>query len=234
MKVVRVIAWVLPLAVIALGCEREPSGSGRIADPVPSVEAPELLDARWIWDKGLQDALLGAAASPLVQKAVSESPHPGAKPVWSLAVRAEGRVSDGKTVGVTILPYSVGSDPTHALFVSLYEHEGVEVAEPAELILGRRPTESETGFVPIWQGDRYAYVKTGTPYAIGASGPYRLSAERRNWAKFFQCFTERAPQYCGSGASIANEIAPNFPRAAAIGCGVGVALAGVECFFTAR
>jgi hypothetical protein len=233
MKTVRFVAWVLPLAVIALGCERS-QGPDRVVDPAPEASAPEVLEARWVWEKGLNDALQSAAVSPLVQRAVMESPHPGAKPVWSMAVRAEGQVTGGKKVGVTILPYSVGSDPTHALFVSLYEHDGQQIAEPAELIAGRKPTDAETGFEPIWQGDRYVYVKTGAPYAIGAAGPYRLSPERRNWAKFFQCFAQRAPQYCASGASMAREMAPNYPHAAAVGCGVGVAYAGVECFFGAR
>ena len=229
MKTVRFAAFVLPLAMLVMGCERHQGSS--VTDPAPARSAPEVIEARWVWDKGLNDALQSAAVSPLVQKAIAESPFPGATPAWSKAVRAEGRVAGGRKVGVTILPYAVENDPTHAFFVSLNERDGEQIAEPAELIVGRRPTSAETGFEPVWQGNRYVYVKTGNPYAVGPSGAYRLSPERVKWAKFFQCFAQRAPQYCGSGAAIGTEIAPTYPYAAAIGCGVGVAIAGLECLF---
>ncbi|HET9251144.1 MAG TPA: hypothetical protein VFP58_03430 [Candidatus Eisenbacteria bacterium] len=234
MKTVRIVAWILPLAVITLGCERTRTGSDRVTSPAPAAPASPVIEARWVWDKGLNDAIQRAATSPLVQRVVEESPFPGARPVWSMAVRAEGRTTGGRKAGVTILPYSVNGDPTHAFFVSLYEHEGEEIAEPAELIVGRAPTHAETGFTPIRSGDGVLYVKTGAPYAAGAAGMIRLSPERRNWAKFFQCWAERAPQYCSSFASIADEIAPHVPHAMAIGCGVGVAIAGLECLFGSR
>lgn len=230
MRNVRFIAWILPLAVVALGCERQ-QAADRITTPTPAAPAPQVLEAHWLWDKELNDALQNAASSPLVARVVAESPFPGAKPVWSKAVRAEGRLTGDKKAGFTILPYSVNNDPTHAFFVSLYEHDGEQIAEPAELILGRRPTTTETGFQPIQLGDKTAYVKTGVPYVIGAAGIQQLSPARRNWAKFFQCFAERAPQRCASFGAIAMEIAPGYPHAAAIGCGVGVAVAGLECLF---
>lgn len=234
MKTVRFVAWILPLTVVALGCERQQPGPDRVVDPVPSVSAPEVLEGHWVWDKSLDDALQSAASSPLVRQVVAASPVPGAKPVWSKAVRAEGRVTGDREVGFTILPYSVNDDPTHAFFVSLYEHEGMEIAEPSELIVGRKPTSAETGFGPVSQGSETFYVKTGVPYAIGASGVYQLSPQRRNWTKFFTCFAERAPQYCASFGSVGRETAPNYPYSFAIGCGVGVAVAGLECLFGSR
>lgn len=230
MKTVRFVAFVLPLALFALGCERH-QGSTRVTDPAPSVAAPRVLEAHWVWDKGLTDALQSAAVSPLVRRAIAESPYPGAKPVWDKAVRAEGRVTGDLEVGVTILPYSVENDPTHAFFVSLYERDGEQVAEPAELIVGRRPTVAETGFEPVWQGDRYAYVKTGAPYVVTSSGTIRLSPERRNWQKFFKCFAEKGPEYCATGAALGQQIAPAYAYSGAIGCGVGVGLAALECLF---
>ena len=234
MKTVRFVAWILPLAVVVLGCERQQTVPDRIVDPAPSASASEVLEGHWVWDKSLNDALRSAAVSPLVQQVVATSPFPGAKPVWSKAVRAEGRVSGDRTVGFTILPYSVSDDPTHAFFISLYEHEGVEIAEPSELIAGRKPTSAETGFEPVWQGNETIYVKTGVPHAIGASGPYQLSPHRRNWSKFFTCFAERAPQYCSSFGAVGRDMAPSYPYSFAIGCGVGVAVAGLECLFGSR
>lgn len=232
MYTVRIAAWILPLAVLALGCERQQTGSDRVTGPAsPSVH---VTGARWVWDKDLDLAVRAAAASPLVQRTLAESPHTGAPPLWSKAVRAEGRVSDGSDVTVTILPFAVGDDPTRAMFLSVIERNGEEWVEPSELIVGRKPGAGETGFEAIPQGDEVVWVKTGAAYVSGASGPYRMSGERIRWAKFFHCFMERAPGYCATGAEIGGVLAPQVPAARAIGCGAGLAVAAGECALTSR
>jgi hypothetical protein len=106
--------------------------------------------------------------------------------------------------------------------------------ETSELIVGRKPAADETGFEAIPQGEEVAWVKTAGAFALGPSGPYRLSGERILWAKFFQCFMQRAPGYCSAGAEIGGMLAPTVPQARAVGCGVGLAVAAGECALTSR
>ena len=233
MKTVRFVAWILPLAIVVLGCERRQAGSDRVTSPI-TTPAVHVTGARWVWDKDLDLAVRAAATSPLVQRTLAESPHPGASPLWSKAVRAEGRVSDGSDLSVTILPFAVGDDPTHAMFLSVIERNGEKRVEPSELIVGRRPGPGETGFEPMPQGDETIWVKTGDAYVTGEAGPYRLSGERIKWGKFFQCFMQRAPGYCATGAELGGQLAPQYPQSRAIGCGLGLAVAAGECALTSR
>ena len=233
MKTVRFAVWIVPLAVIASGCERQ-QGPDRIADPTPAVATPEVVEARWVWDKDLDTAVRNAAVSPLVNRTLAESPHPAAAPIWSRAVRAEGHVRGGSKVSVTILPFSVRDDPTHALFLSVIQQDGQERVEASELIVGRRPTADETGFEAIPQENEVVYVKNGSGYVTAASGPSGMSPVRIRWARFFQCFMDRAPGYCATGAEIGGIIAPSVPQARAVGCGAGLAVAAGECALTSR
>jgi hypothetical protein len=225
MKHVRRIAIVLPLVVLALGCERK---GGRVAGPEPP-RSPEVTEARWVWGDELGTAIQMAVASPLVSRAIEEAPNPRVTARWDLAVRSVSTMSDGSRVIVTMLPYIVDQDPTHALFISYLEAGGRQLAEPSELILGREPTVLETGFRPVSIGDRIGWLKTGFQYKATASGIIRLSPEKRDWVKFADCFFDRAPQYCSAGAQIASAVAPAAPYASAVGCGVGVAAAAGAC-----
>lgn len=226
MKHIRCIAIVLPIAFAVLGCGR--SGSTRVVDPSPEPR-PKVVEAHWITDEdALESAVRQAAASPLVRHAIAASPSPRLTPLHRLAVRAVGTVSDGSRVGVTILPYMVDDDSTHATFVSLIDGGGIQVADVGELIAGRQPTALETGFHAVDLGGRIGWVKGVSAYSAAADGALH-SIERRNWAKFAECLIEGAPTACASGADIADSIAPGVPRARAIGCGVGVAVLATTC-----
>jgi hypothetical protein len=98
-----------------------------------------------------------------------------------------------------------------------------------ELIVGRAPTSLETGFVPIDLGGKVAWVKGVSAYAAGAGGKASLSPVKRKWAKFIECVLETALGGCAAGSSFADEIAPGVPRARAIGCGIGAAVAVLGC-----
>jgi hypothetical protein len=233
MNAIRIAAWVVPLALIALGCERQ-QGPDRIADPTPAVSTPSVSEARWVWDKDLDLAVRSAAVSPLVRRTLAESPHPAASPLWRHAVRAEGVVSDGSKVSVTILPYAPTDDPTHALFLSVIHQNGQERVESSELIVGRRPKADETGFEAITQGSEVLWVKNGSGYVVGSAGMSPTSPERVRWARFFSCFMDRAPGYCATGAEIGGIVAPGVPQARAVGCGAGLAVAAGECALTSR
>ncbi len=227
MKLIRCTAVVLPLFFVLWGCERRESAP--ISAPQPA-QRPEILEARWVMEKGALDAeVRAAAASPLVQRALNDSRNPRLTPYYSLAVKAIGSVSDGSKVGATILPHIVDGDQTHAAFVSLLNRDGYQVADYAELILGRDPTSLELGFEPIQLGDRIAWIKGGPSYFVGADGLPSRSPEKRKWTKFIECVLEEAPIGCAVGASLADEIAPGVPRARAIGCGIGAAAATVGC-----
>ena len=227
MKVLRCIAVVLPIVMVAAGCGRKEST--RVVAPPPSQEI-QVVEAHWVFERNaLAGAIELAASSPLVRRAIVESPSPRLTPVYGYAVRVEGTVSGGVPVGATILPYIVDGDSTHAVFISLLERDGKQQAEASELILGREPTSLETGFTPMRIGDRIGWVKGGNSYVAGADGLPRMASEKFKWMKFVQCLLGGASAACSTGAEIGRAIAPGVPYSSAVGCGVGVALLAAGC-----
>ena len=183
-----------------------------------------------MWDRdALHAAVNQAAASPLVQSALSDAPSAGLSPCFQYAVRVAATASDGSSFWVTMLPYVFGSDSTHALIVSVIEGMGGRLAEPAEVILGRDPFPHETGFLPYAWGAGTIWVKSGEAWAV-KSAAANQAPERRRWLKFFDCLTTRVPTGCAAGAAVGATIGgPTAPYAAAIGCGVGAALGAAAC-----
>ncbi|MGH7680650.1 MAG: hypothetical protein ACRENN_01525 [Candidatus Eiseniibacteriota bacterium] len=225
MKFVRCFAIVLPIAFAVFGCDR--SASTRVLEPpLPPPSKFEVAEAHWDDTPGIIDA---AAQSPLLRRALVQSPHPRLTEMRRLAVRAVGTLDDGSTVGATILPYMVDQDPTHAVFVSLLERGETQVAEYSELILGREPTSLETGFAPIHIGNAIAWSKAGTSFFAQANGAIAEVPRARNWMKFIDCAITSAPGGCAAGAQIADQIAPGVPNAERIGCAVGAAVAVAGC-----
>jgi len=226
MKFVRCFAIVLPIAFAVFGCDRR--ASTRVVEPPPPPPPSkfEVVEAHWDDTPGAIDA---AARSPLLRRALVQSPHPRLTEMRRLAVRDVGRLSDGSTIEATILPYMVDQDSTHAVFVSILERGDVRVAEYAELILGREPTSLETGFTPIQIGNAIAWTKTGSSFSANGSGTITEVLRALNWTKFFDCAVVAAPAGCAAGAGIAGEIAPGVPQARAIGCGVGAAVGIATC-----
>src|SRR4030095_10146914 len=98
MKVVRLVSFVLPLAIAVSGCEHK---SARVAD-VEAPRPPEVLEGHWVTGPQLDRAGTEAAAMPLVKRAIAENVDPRLTPMWDRAVRAEGRLLDGRKVAVTI------------------------------------------------------------------------------------------------------------------------------------
>jgi hypothetical protein len=227
-------AAVLPLLVLASACSRE--GERRVVAPA-LPDPPQVTGARWVWEpSALAGAVLSAGKSPLVQRALREAPVGGLRPRHDLAIRAVGTIADGGTVGVTILPYAVDGDPTHAAFVSVADGFGLEAAEFAEMIVGRDPRPDEVGYHSIGWGGQVAWIRSGDPYfpEAGASGSAvwgsaHPSPLKRNWTRLFDCAVERMPTGCSAGAEIASGLVPGDPRAAAIGCGVGAAVGAISC-----
>jgi hypothetical protein len=228
MKVLRCIAIVLPIVMVAAGCGRKEST--RVVAPPPSGQDPQIVEARWVMER---DALTGAiqlaASSPLVRRAIVGAGNVRLTPVFRYAVRAEGIEKGGARIGATVLPYVLDGDSTHAVFISLLERDGKQLAQASEVILGREPTALEAGFVPVRLGDRIGWVKDGSSYAFGADGVAQLSPEKFNWVKFVTCFMGGAADACSNGSSVGQGLAPGYPYAAQIGCGVGVALLAVAC-----
>jgi len=234
MKVLRCIAIVLPIVMVAAGCGRKEST--RVVAPSPSSPDPQIIEAHWVMERAaLTGAVQLAASSPLVRRAVVGAGNVRLTPVFRYAVRAEGiekggaQIGADARIGATVLPYILDGDSTHAVFISLLERDGKQLAEAQELILGREPTALETGFIPLRLGDRIGWIKNGSTYALGIDGLPRLSPEKFNWPKFITCFLGGAENACSTGASIAQGLAPGYPYAAQIGCGVGVALQAVAC-----
>ncbi len=228
MKVLRCIAIVLPIVMAAAGCGRKEST--RVVAPLPSSQEPQIIEAHWVMERdALEGAIQLAASSPLVRRAVVGAGSVRLTPVFRYAVRAEGTEKGGARIGATILPYILDGDSTHAVFISLLERDGKQVVEAQELILGREPTALETEFSPLRIGDRIGWVKNGSSYSLGVDGLPQLAPEKFNWVKFITCFLGGAEDACNTGASIGQTFAPGYPQAAAIGCGVGVALLAVAC-----
>jgi hypothetical protein len=233
MKVLRCIAIVLPIVMVAAGCGRKEST--RVVAPPPPSPEPQVVEARWVMERdALEGAIQLAAASPLVRRVIASTPNVRLTPVFRYALRAEGKLSGGVRVGATILPYIVDNDSTHAVFVSLLDRDGKEQAEACELILGREPTALETGFRPLRIGDQIGWIKGGSSYAQGADGQPHLSLEKFHWMKFVECVLDGAGEACSAGASIADVVAPGVPYARAIGCGGGVALLAIGCAAASR
>ena len=228
MKVLRCFAIVLLLVLAAAGCGRKESA--RVVAPPPPGPEIQVVEAHWVFERSaLHGAIELAASSPLVRRAIVESPSPRLTPVYGYAVRAEGTVSGGSQIGATILPYIVDGDSTHAVFISLLERDGKQQAEAGELILGREPTSLETGFTPMRIGDRIGWFKGGNSYVAGADGLPRLSQQKFKWMKFVQCLIGGAGGACSAGSEVGRGVAPGVPYAGAVGCAVGVALLAVGC-----
>jgi len=225
MNVVRLVSLALPLALAATGCEQK---SAHVAD-VAAPRAPEVTEAHWVTGPDLDRAVQEAAAMPLVKRAIAENVDPRLTPMWNRAVKSEGRLLDGRKVSVTILPYMVDQDPTHARFISYIDDGMAPYAEPSDLIKGREPTSLETGYTPVDLGGVIGYVNVGVHYKLAPSGAILRSDARLKWSKFIKCFMDTAPGYCATGRAIAEEIAPTVPWAGAAGCGVGLALASLGC-----
>lgn len=234
MKFVRCFAIVLPIAFAIFGCDR--GSPTRVVAPNPPAPI-EVAEAHWVTDKAALDgAVRQAAASPLVARAIRLVPEPRLTPFFQSALRAVGRTSDGTQVGVTILPYMVGDDSTHATFLSYIEGGGNQVVDIGELIAGRKPTPSETGFYPTEFLGQLVWVKDGgAPDGLAEAGRQEragrphLSPERINWSRFSRCFFEGAPNACISGSQAADAIAPEIPKIRVIGCAVGVAGLAIAC-----
>jgi hypothetical protein len=223
------IAVVLPLVLAAGACSRkEPA---RVVAPEPRVEgSPAIAEAHWVWDKdALAVAVNRAAASPLVQRALSEAPKSALSYLPQYAVHVAGTTTDGSRASATVLPYMDSPDSTRAMFVSVLEQDGVQLAEQAELILGRDPLPIETGFVPTVIGTTPVWVKSGPTYALAAGGFVLGSPGRISKKKFLECFAALGQEFCDRGADLGRAIAPEFPAAAAIGCNIGTATAAITC-----
>lgn len=221
------LAAVLPLLVFTSACSRE--GERRVVAPEPPAEQPQVTGARWVWEpSALAGAVQSAGRNPLVQRALREAPTQGLTPRYDLAVRAVGDAADGGTIGLTILPYAVDGDPTHAAFVSVAQGFGREAAEFAEMIIGREPRADEVGYhTAVWR-NQIVWVRSGEAYVPASAGAHPAPLKRQ-LTKLFDCAVERMPSGCAAGASIANTVAPGEPHALAIGCGIGAAAGGISC-----
>ncbi len=220
-------AAVIPLLLVATSCSR--GDEKRVVAPNLPVDPPHVVSGRWIWEPAaLAGAVREARANPLVQRALTTSNVAGLRPRSDLAVRAVGEDSRGVAVGLTILPFSVGNDSTHAAFISVAEASGLQAAEFAEMIVGRDPYPSEVGFEATTWGNQIAWIRTGEAYAL-APHIGHLAPARIQWGKLFGCLAERMPAGCSMGAEMGREIAPNFPQAAAIGCAIGAAGGALTC-----
>lgn len=228
MKVLRCAAFFLPLAIaLGAGCSRKESS--RVMSPTPAP-GPEVLEAHWVVDpREMESAVRQASANPAVARALREAPDPRLTRLDQYAIRAEGTLNDGSHVHITVLPHIADLDSTHAVFVTLLERGGRQVAEVSELILGRDPSSLEPGFVPIQIGDRMGWFRGDEAYLVGSGGVAKLSATKRFYDKFLQCMLSNANNGCSAGASIGAVIAPEVPLARAIGCGFGVAVVAIGC-----
>ena len=225
MKGLRCFTIVLPVVLVAAGCGRREST--RVVAP-PS--APQISEARWVFEKeALEGAVAQAASSPLVQRAIAGSGNARLTPAFGYALRLVATAADGSSIGATLLPYIVDGDSTHAVFVSLLERDGRRQSDAEELIFGREPTALETGFNPVRIGSAIGWMKSGSSYAADARGLPRLAHEKFNWLKFTTCVLTGAQAACEAGAEIASIVAPGVPQARAIGCGIGVAFLAAGC-----
>lgn len=223
------IAAVLPLITLTSACSRQ--GERRVVAPERPSDSPVITGARWVWEPtALASAVQTAGRSPLVLSALRQAAVPvgGLRPRFDLAIRAVGD-AEGNPLSLTILPYAVDGDPTHAAFISVAQGFGIEGAELAEMIVGREPRADELGYhTASWLG-RVVWIRTADP-VVGVYGlPAGRAPMKRTWTKLFDCFVQRMPVGCAAGAAIAEEIVPGEPRAGAIGCGIGAALGGVAC-----
>lgn len=222
----RGLAAALPLLLLATSCSR--GNEKRVVAPTP-LDPPHVATGRWLWEPdGLAGAVREARSNPLVQRALATATVTGLRPRNDLAVRAVGEDDRGMPVGLTILPFSVGRDSSHAAFITVADGSGRQAAEFAEMIVGREPRPDETGYTRMTWGNQIVWVRTGDAYEL-APGMAHPAPMKRNWTKLFTCLAERMPQGCAAGADIADDFAPGNPRAAAIGCAIGSAVAGLSC-----
>src|SRR5512145_2588222 len=134
MKLARSCVVLLPIALAVLGCERR--DTGRVVNPPPEsagIADLSVVDSRWVTDRvALEAEVARASGNPLIQRSISESPHPRLTRYFGYSVRLEGTVSDGSRIGATVLPYMVDQDPTHAVFTTLLERDGDEGSQVSE------------------------------------------------------------------------------------------------------
>ncbi|HEX7077891.1 MAG TPA: hypothetical protein VF363_05685 [Candidatus Eisenbacteria bacterium] len=219
------ITLLLPVALAASGCAEKKEG--RVVAPTrPVAGPPAAAEAHWVWDRAaLSAAVSRASSSPLVERTLAESPTSGLDPAFQNAIHLEGSLDNGQSVSLTLLPYVVGGDSTHAAFVSVARSGDLELAEFAEMIVGRDPSPFETGFHPALWGTTPVWVKTGDAYSVDAAG--HLAPLRRSLTKLFECLVQEMPSGCMAGGIVGGAV--GGPGGAAIGCGVGAAMGAAAC-----
>ena len=242
MKSLAVVLAILPLALAAGACTREPAH--RVVAPEPASSST-IRDGSWVSDRGqVAQAASIAAAHPLVREALDATGTSRLAYAPEYSLRAVGRTVGDRSIALTILPYVTGGDPTHATFLSLLENDGEPAVSRAEIIWGRDPRSDEPGFSPFYLEGARGWIReddlrlaSATPAATAGGAPAdgapaagaARSPERFNKQKFLTCFQDLGPQLCSQGIAISNQVAPTVPYHEAIGCGAGTAVAALSC-----
>ena len=229
MKSLAVVIAILPLALVAGACTREPTN--RVVAPEPVADAT-IRDGSWVSDRGqVAQAASMAAAHPLVRQALEASEPTRLVYAPDYSLRATGRTIRDRSIAFTILPFVTAGDPTHATFISLIENGGESAVSRAEMIWGRDPRPDETGFQPFHLEGVRGWIREDDLRVTTAAAAREAdrSPERFNKQKFLTCFQDLGPQLCTQGIAISNQAAPTVPYHEAVGCGVGTAVAALSC-----
>lgn len=232
MKTIGIIAAILPLALVVGACAKRDGANTLAPDPPGAAEELVIRDGDWVTDRDALSAAAGAAARrPLVQAAIAEYGAGRLRAMPEYHVRAVGSTTTGMPVEFTMLSFMADGDETHGVFVTQGTAGGEEVTQRGELIVGRDPRPDEPGFAPLSIQGRLVWIRDdGTVGPAGIAG----APEKVDKIKFLSCMIANAPGACDAGANIAATIAPAFPQARAVGCGVGVAVAALSCLAGSR
>ncbi|HSQ59453.1 MAG TPA: hypothetical protein VLT84_03320 [Acidobacteriota bacterium] len=232
MKTITIVAAVLPLAIAVAACAKREAANTLAPEPPGARDGLVIGEGAWVTDR---DALSAAAASasrrPLVQAAIAEYGADRLREMPEYHVRAVGTTTTGLPVEFTLLSFMADGDETHGVFVTQGTAAGEEVTQRGELIVGRDPRPDEPGYVPLSIQGRLVWIRDeGSVRPGGIAG----APEQLDKIKFLSCLIANAPGACDAGATIAATIAPGYPQARAVGCGVGVAVAALSCLAGSR
>jgi hypothetical protein len=235
----RVSLIVLAAAIGIVGCtnrtEHRLTAPGKTpADDSSGSITSDIAEARWITgDDDVRSAAQRAGKSPLVQRAAADV-SAGMRVAFmpSGVVAAVGRMKDGRSVRVTILPYQYANDSTRAAYVAMLEVNADIEVQTFELLRHREAGLPARGFAPVNSGANGIWIREGSAYVPTSEGIAKRSAERFNWARFGTCMIPTADLFLNQAHETCHEMG-SFPGCVAFGSGIAMLGAIIYCALVA-
>ncbi len=228
----KVIGFALAGSVLALtltGCTKNEERKVLRPESPKSSSQTEVAEAHWLGQgPDLLRTVQFASASPLVRRALVESPQPNLRFVSDAAIVVVGQGTDGARYQATILPYADPRDPNRATFLSLVARDGALMCQRSELLASVTRVSPDSGYAPVTVLGRTLYLREGAPYVPQSAGSAQLSPERFNKIRFMACFMTGLPLVGKISEEVCSGL-PEIPQCTAVTNTVGTAGLAIGC-----